>query len=859
MVSDWGEQNNVPASAHNLNEVIGAGNVYDGLSLHSASDVDWFRFTITAAAGGVHDAYAIPGGDDDILRLELYNSSGNTLLGQSAGGVGPQTVSLDSLAAGTYLLRVDTIAGETVTDYHISIDAPNGDPTSDWAGDNSSSQKAYNLGVINNQAFFSGLGIDAAPAQDWFTFDTPRLANSTPFTLTVALPAGTTLAAEIRDANSNVVSSASGQGSLALDYLALGAGESYTLLIGGGAQATAYNLRFAAEAATTAVDLNASGQLVVTDMSDAGQDDNLTIWTADGQLLVTDPDHVLTTTAGTSLDPNTVSVPLTAISAGVLVQTGDGDDSLEVNFYGGPMTGPVSFNAGNGNNDALVMASGMQWNEVTQAFTATSVTHDTAADSIDVDGMTIEYSGIYSIVDNLPVLGLRDFQFSDAASTITLANTAAAGRMTVDESGDVVSITFDAAAMASGPLQLHAGGGSDVISVTSLDPTFTAALSLFGEAGNDTIHTSAVDYAVRAHGGSENDLFYTGGGEDMLNGASGDDTFNSGAGNDRVIGGSGRDLANTGDGDDFFNGQGGQDTAYGNAGDDRLNGGGSNDRLYGNAGNDRLNGDLDHDVLNGGSGNDTAQGGDGNDRIFGGSGRDWLDGGSGGDRLQGQGSSDTIRGGAGSDQINGGIGTDELYEYGDVDFELTSSQLIGQGTDQLTEIEQARLAGGIGDNRIDASTFEGRVVLFGLEGDDSLYGGNGSDGIHGGTGDDWLVGGNGDDRMFGGNGDDSIQGNSGNDYLRGQNGQDKLVGQIGDDTLNGEAGNDTLGGGIGSDVLRGGSGHDALGGQDGDDRIYGQSGSDSLCSGTGNDVVVGTAVEVDNCLSSYDDWIDQAN
>ncbi|MDA1251388.1 MAG: hypothetical protein O2820_19430 [Planctomycetota bacterium] len=158
-------------------------------------------------------------------------------------------------------------------------------------------------------------------------------------------------------------------------------------------------------------------------------------------------------------------------------------------------------------------------------------------------------------------------------------------------------------------------------------------------------------------------------------------------------------------------------------------------------------------------------------------------GGNDNDTLTGTDFNDTISGNAGDDQIDGRMGTDLLIEFGDVDFTLTDTTLTGLGNDTLASIELAQLTGGVGNNTIDASVFNGQTTLSGLSGNDTLTGGTLGDSLSGGLGDDEVNGGDGDDI---------------------------LVDEAGDDSLNGGAGNDTISTGTGNDVVTGGDDDDFI-------------------------------------------------
>lgn len=301
----------------------------------------------------------------------------------------------------------------------------------------------------------------------------------------------------------------------------------------------------------------------------------------------------------------------------------------------------------------------------------------------------------------------------------------------------------------------------------------------------------------------------------------------------------------------------------------------------------------------GGGGNDTIEGGRANDTISGERGADVLIGNSGRDRLLGGGGNDRLEGGGGNDVLKGHSGTDQVIARGNRDFLLTNTSLVGLGTDRLEAIELARISGGGGSNRIDASRFSGSTTLYGGNGNDELFGGRSADRIYGGRGDDTLhasdstdllkgaggrdqlvittdgdatlfdttlelaqqtrlmgietasfIGGDSANRfdasaftgpvtMLGNGGDDTLIGTDRNDVLSGGSGADLLEGRGDRDRLSGEAGDDVLDGGVGNDRLHGGDDNDRLTGHTGDDTLEGGSGNDVLDGGGGNDRLQG--------------------
>ena len=430
-----------------------------------------------------------------------------------------------------------------------------------------------------------------------------------------------------------------------------------------------------------------------------------------------------------------------------------------------------------------------------------------------------------------------------------------AGIDTVRESADVNFILSDT--------QLQGLGVDALNNIEQADLT--------AGTGNNILDASAFSGNAILSGQAGEDLLMGGLGNDTLNGGEGNDILSGGAGNDNLIGGLGDDLlvelgdrnftlTNTqlsgngtdtldgiervnltgGDTDNILNASGftvGSVLLSGGAGNDILSGGAGNDTLDGGSGNDTLSGGIGDDVYVVDSSADTIieNAGQGTDTIFSSlnfslsalsnvenltlTGIDHLSvtGNSNPNQIIGNAGNNNLTGGAGNDTLDGKAGVDTVVESGDVNFALTNTQLTGNGTDTLSNIEQADLTGGIGDNLLDASAFSlGDVILNGAIGNDTLKGG---------TGDDILTGGLGNDSFDGGAGIDTVV-ESGNinftltiTQLSG-NGTDslsniervRLTGGTSNNRLDASAftGDVTLDGGGGADQLLGGTGNDTF-------------------------------------------------
>ena len=236
--------------------------------------------------------------------------------------------------------------------------------------------------------------------------------------------------------------------------------------------------------------------------------------------------------------------------------------------------------------------------------------------------------------------------------------------------------------------------------------------------------------------------------------------------------------------------------------------------------------------------------------------------------LRGGSGDDVLRGGLSNDLLKGGTGFDSISDSRSGGFTLSQTILTGHGTDTLESIEAATLTGDIGPDTIDASAFNGSVLLDGLQGNDTLRGGSGHDDLRGYVDDDIVDGGPGTDTLheivagdatltdsaMSGAGSDSLasieratlNGSSADQTFdaSGFSGNVTIVAAGGLDTLLGGPGHDSLHGGDGADELRGGLGYDVFHAGEGDDRTFSDDGvSEDIYCGAGEDVATADALD----------------
>ena len=222
------------------------------------------------------------------------------------------------------------------------------------------------------------------------------------------------------------------------------------------------------------------GNLLITDANGGTSNDTITFSRVGGNIRINDPGHTLTAGFGaTQVNANTVDVLFETITAGLTFNGLGGNDVLTVDFTGGnpiPASGIV-YNGGAAGNDSMVITGGTT-GTVTHSFTNANDGSVTLAGAL---AGTITYTGLEPITDNLAATD-RVFDFTGGTESISLVD-ATGATMTIDSSL-AESVTF---ANPTNSITINAGSGDDTITITSMDSGFTGALSIFGDAANDSL------------------------------------------------------------------------------------------------------------------------------------------------------------------------------------------------------------------------------------------------------------------------------------------------------------------------------------------------------------------------------------
>ncbi len=220
-------------------------------------------------------------------------------------------------------------------------------------------------------------------------------------------------------------------------------------------------------------------------------------------------------------------------------------------------------------------------------------------------------------------------------------------------------------------------------------------------------------------------------------------------------GGSAGDRLDGGDGADQINGGSGADTLGGREGADQFNGGDENDVIEGGGGDDRIVGGTGEDVLHADTGDDAIvwNNGDGTDPV--------NEGGPGFDRVEVNGSPT----GGDAFKLTAGASGASFQRTNLVPFTLgitPDNEVVavngGGGNDMFTVAQEGSGLLVIADGG------PGNDELSGANEADSFFGGSGNDMLTGGGGSDLLDGGEGDDRLLARDGTgDLVRGGVGTD------------------------------------------------------------------------------------------------
>ncbi|HYD64540.1 PPC domain-containing protein [Azospirillum sp.] len=154
-------------AARDIGALTSAGGSFND-AVGSDDTNDYYRFTTSEVTNFQLSMTGLSADAD----VKLLDSSGFTSLGSSsASGSAPEAISLSSLPAGTYYVRVYPYGG-TTTDYTLTLSATSTGPAPGTDAVGNTMATASNLGILatGGQSAFDSIG--AADADDYYQFTT---------------------------------------------------------------------------------------------------------------------------------------------------------------------------------------------------------------------------------------------------------------------------------------------------------------------------------------------------------------------------------------------------------------------------------------------------------------------------------------------------------------------------------------------------------------------------------------------------------------------------------------------------------------------------------------------------------------
>lgn len=384
--------------------------------------------------------------------------------------------------------------------------------------------------------------------------------------------------------------------------------------------------------------------LVVEDISTTGQANAFIITTTATDVVISDAQQLMTTdvTGATGTGTHTITVPLSAFTGHIIVQSTGGDDSIEV-------TTPsrlVDIDAGTGTNSLIV--NGSSGAEAEEFFLRNSAV---TAGSLEVEMPGTTAPGPYTVrAQNVANVTLNT---GDGIDTV--------------RPGDLSALTT-----APQTLTINLGDGDDVLA----GENGTLGLIVNGGDGNDTLT-----------GGPGNDRLAGGPGDDTTAGGTGDDVYIFDV--DDVIGAD-TITENASEGSDTLDFSPTQFTTVGI--DLRTI---AQSQTVDTNGNLQLTLSDDIENVTGGANGNAIIGDAGVNVLIGGDGIDFILGAGGDDQISGGPGQDTLRSDASGAILDGGTGPD-ITEFANVNVTFPTNLPATfdiSGTAAGTEYDQVRVFG----------------------------------------------------------------------------------------------------------------------------------------------------------------------
>ena len=235
------------------------------------------------------------------------------------------------------------------------------------------------------------------------------------------------------------------------------------------------------DAADSSVFIDGSGNLVIG--ASTGQNDAYRLSYNGNIVLTATSGGPFFSTVGTGSGTNTLSIVPNSFSGRIIVNTGDGDDTLTVDTSLVAAGKNVDFNGGGG-TDTLALTGSID----TQRYGFTnsssgSVTLDPDGNIGAQLGITVNYTGLSPI--NSTIVG-SNVELNYAGGAETIAVTDATGGKTTVGSTQGETVTF---VNPTNSFKLSAANGVDTININSLAANYSA-IQISGDSADDALNVN---------------------------------------------------------------------------------------------------------------------------------------------------------------------------------------------------------------------------------------------------------------------------------------------------------------------------------------------------------------------------------
>jgi ELWxxDGT repeat protein len=250
----------------------------------------------------------------------------------------------------------------------------------------------------------------------------------------------------------------------------------------------------------------ANGDLVISDVSPAGADNQLTVQFSDGNMVITDaneqfaalPAEIVSAGGWLSNDDKTLTVPLTLITGTkIIIHGAGGVDTLTADLTT-PLGKTLEFHGEDG-DDALVLTGAN-----THTSTYTYVTASDGSVALDPDGpgplepWTVTYTGLAAITSDI-ASDVVELVYTGGDETITIGDAGDGQTTAVSTLGELTTFANPAER-----LRIVANNGTDTIDVGAL-ATGYASIQIAGDDVTDVVKfngaiTFAADHGLTVSG-----------------------------------------------------------------------------------------------------------------------------------------------------------------------------------------------------------------------------------------------------------------------------------------------------------------------------------------------------------------------